>query len=86
MNAQEALVLAAYWVWERYPVVPPVNCVWAMTEREGRPLEMRPFGGHHSGQWFVSFFCDWETDALGLPGTLNVVDGTTGTVRPLDQS
>jgi hypothetical protein len=58
-----------------------------MTEREGRLLEMRPHRGRHSGRWFVSFFCDWQTDALGLPGTLNVVvDRTTGPVRPLDQS
>jgi hypothetical protein len=35
----------------------------------------------------VSFFCDRETGALGLPGTLNVVvDGATGAVRPRDPS
>jgi hypothetical protein len=44
---------------------------------------MGPTRVEHQGQWFVSFFFNWDTDALGLPGSLNViVDATTGNVGP----
>jgi hypothetical protein len=67
VTSDDAIRLAAAWVWTRYPVVPPVNVDLVMTD---------------SDKWFVSFFCSWDTDVLGMPSTLNVlVDNASGEVR-----
>jgi hypothetical protein len=90
VTGDEAIRVAATWVWGRYPVVPPVNCALEMTEQTlGQARRHLPGGSAEEavrllrGTWFVSFFCSWDTDALGLPQTLNVlVDKISGEVQP----
>ena len=89
MDESEAIILASQWVWTHYPVVPPVNLGLMFSERAIARLGLHGSAEitNHDyqklcGKWFVSFFCSWDTDALGLPETLNVlVDSMSGEVE-----
>jgi hypothetical protein len=89
MPADDPVVLAAAWVWARFPVVPPVGAVYDFSERAVAELQRQAPGQltaeearQVQGKWFISFFCSWDTDALGLPMTLNLlVDCATGAVE-----
>lgn len=85
MHQDQAIALAQDWVRERYPVVPPVAAAFEITDLESPqdlPTEELLVLEQNLGNWFVAFFCSWDTDVLGMPEKLAVVvDRHTGDVR-----
>jgi hypothetical protein len=89
MTARDAEILATGWVWQRFPVVPPINLVFEFSERELSKVKSQGMVRNIEeedevrGKWFVSFFCSWDTDSLGMPQTLNLlVDDKNGEIHP----
>jgi hypothetical protein len=86
MTQKQAVVYANSWVRGHFSMVPQVVSARLYNDEllllcrfslgEDPPLEE---WGRVYGKWKVSYFCNWDTDILGLPETLHVlVDNVSG--------
>jgi hypothetical protein len=86
MTREEATACANRWVRAHFPTVPQVSStrlfndellrLYRVSSGEDPPVEEWK---KMYGKWMVSYFCNWDTDALGLPETLHVlVDDMSG--------
>ena len=89
MDLDEAISVASKWVKDRYPVVPSVARAFQITDDmfSEDELTLNPDFREEDAKavadkWFVGYFCDWDTDALGMPEYLIVlVDNNTQEVE-----
>jgi hypothetical protein len=89
LTRDEVVTIASDWVATNYSVVPAVVSIQEFSDRTIDQLE-RQMGKTFppderrgiSNKWWVSFACSWETDAAGLPTSLQVlVDDVTGQAK-----
>lgn len=89
LEREEAIEIAKQAVKDRYHHVPPVGMAFRFSDDWMHKLQGQDPGPmlqeayeQYTGKWMVYFFCSWDSDELGLPGSLMVsVDDDAGSTK-----